>query len=375
MNGWNRIDIYNILGNPFTTTRPQVRPGRARAVHPVRGAVHRRVPARRPDRRVRVRRPAGADLDHLVHRPRRPGASATPRALTASITGGSIGLPRERLHHRRAAQRRHPGEGAARRRCGSPAAASELRWVGGAFYSRHRPRLRPGPASSTGFEPPSRACTSTTAASPRVDHLFFSDLHYELKQFALFGEATWSVTDRFDLTGGAALLRLRGEPQPDLRRHLRRSPSTLARLGRRPTASRRASSPAYEAQRRAPGSTPRCRRASGSAASTTRSTCRSARRRTSSPSAASTPGRTRRCGTTRWARKSTVMGGRGTFNASAFYMDIEDLQATIDRRPLLVAHHPQRAEARAARASSWSSRRRRARRSTSPCRRATTTPS
>ncbi len=24
MDGWNRIDVYNILGNPFTTTRPAV---------------------------------------------------------------------------------------------------------------------------------------------------------------------------------------------------------------------------------------------------------------------------------------------------------------------------------------------------------------
>jgi iron complex outermembrane receptor protein len=35
-----------------------------------------------------------------------------------------------------------------------------------------------------------------------VDELFFSDLHNELKQLAVFGEATYSVNDRLDLTGG-----------------------------------------------------------------------------------------------------------------------------------------------------------------------------
>ena len=34
------------------------------------------------------------------------------------------------------------------------------------------------------------------------DELYKSDLHYDYTQKAIFGEATWKVTDRFDLTGG-----------------------------------------------------------------------------------------------------------------------------------------------------------------------------
>ena len=41
--------------------------------------------------------------------------------------------------------------------------------------------------------------------------------------------------------------------------------------------------------------------------------------------------------------KSTLLGGRGTFNASAFYMDIRNLQGDPHGRHLLVAHHLQRA--------------------------------
>src|ERR1041384_560740 len=35
------------------------------------------------------------------------------------------------------------------------------------------------------------------------DHLFFSDLHYKLRQTAVFGEATMALTSKLDLTAGA----------------------------------------------------------------------------------------------------------------------------------------------------------------------------
>ena len=58
MNGWNRTDTFNILANPFTTTRPAVDIGRSRAVHPVRRALHRRLPARRRERQLDLRQRA-----------------------------------------------------------------------------------------------------------------------------------------------------------------------------------------------------------------------------------------------------------------------------------------------------------------------------
>ena len=92
MDGWNRIDVFNILANPYTTTRPAVTLGEREQFTQIERAVHRQVRARRPEHQLqlRQRRP---DLDHLLHRPRRRWSCATRRALTASITGGSIGLP------------------------------------------------------------------------------------------------------------------------------------------------------------------------------------------------------------------------------------------------------------------------------------------
>ena len=46
MDGWNRIDAFNILANPFTTTRPAVDLGEREQFTQIERAVHRRVPAR-----------------------------------------------------------------------------------------------------------------------------------------------------------------------------------------------------------------------------------------------------------------------------------------------------------------------------------------
>jgi iron complex outermembrane receptor protein len=91
MNGWNRTDSYNILANPFTTTRPPVTlNGREQFTQLeetfrddfVLGDLNLT-----SDRRCLTH--VGDDPSRIVT----STSSATPPALTASITGGSIGLP------------------------------------------------------------------------------------------------------------------------------------------------------------------------------------------------------------------------------------------------------------------------------------------
>ena len=87
MDGWNRIDAYNILANPFTTTRPGGDARRARAVHADRAS---RSPTSSCSADLNIGYDFGdvdADLDHVVHRPRRPGRARRDRA--------------DRQHHRR----------------------------------------------------------------------------------------------------------------------------------------------------------------------------------------------------------------------------------------------------------------------------------
>ena len=80
MDGWNRIDDFNILANPLHHHAAGGDARRARAVHPARGAVHRRLPARRPEPRATTSASMRAHLDHLVHRPRRPRRPRRDRA-------------------------------------------------------------------------------------------------------------------------------------------------------------------------------------------------------------------------------------------------------------------------------------------------------
>src|SRR4026209_2380543 len=91
MDGWNRIDVYNILGNPFTTTRPPVNLGPRQQFT--------QIPEPFTDDFVlgdlNIKYDFGSvDLNSITsytHRDVLVVRDAT--ALTASITGGSIGLP------------------------------------------------------------------------------------------------------------------------------------------------------------------------------------------------------------------------------------------------------------------------------------------
>ena len=189
MDGWNRIDAFNILGESVHHHAAGGDARRARAVHPDRRAVHRRVPPRRSEPRLRLRRRADADLDHLVHRPRRAGRPRRHRA--------------HRQHHRRLVSACRRASTRSTRRSTTPprpkAFTQELRlsgergplqWVAGVFYSdidrdyaQNLPvfgfedRLqgrRCGPLSN--FRPPERSwptrtsctsptCTTTTSSS------------------------------------------------------------------------------------------------------------------------------------------------------------------------------------------------------------------
>lgn len=119
-------------------------------------------------------------------------------ALTSSITGGSIGLPEDiytlnaplddatKVHVLTQEVRLAGGGGRAR-------------WLVGGFFSSNKRDYGQSLVVS-GFQAASDIPTEGLRA-PR-DVLFFSDLSYDLKQTAAFGEATVSAFDRLDLTGG-----------------------------------------------------------------------------------------------------------------------------------------------------------------------------
>jgi iron complex outermembrane receptor protein len=119
-------------------------------------------------------------------------------ALTGSITGGSIGLP-EAAYTLDAplndATTANVWTQELRVAGGNP----RWRWVGGGFFS-HTDREYGQNLPVLGFEDLTGVPTQGLRA-PK-DTLFFSDLGYKLRQYALFGEGTLQVTDAFSLTGG-----------------------------------------------------------------------------------------------------------------------------------------------------------------------------
>ncbi|MGH6689376.1 MAG: TonB-dependent receptor [Gammaproteobacteria bacterium] len=197
--GWNRIDEFNILANQFTTTRPAVTIGeREDFVQLQEDFTDDFVLAD-----VNVNYNFGnvllTSITSYVYRDVLVIRDAT--SLTASITGGSIGLPEEvytldaPLFDATTANVFTEEL----RLSGVSGASDQLQWVGGVFFS-HTDRDYGQDLPVIGFEDLTGIPTEGLRA-PK-DSLFWSELGYKLDQFALFGEGTLTITDRLRLTGG-----------------------------------------------------------------------------------------------------------------------------------------------------------------------------
>jgi iron complex outermembrane receptor protein len=203
MEGWNRIDAFNILANPYTTSRPPVTLGERQLFTQIEepftdefllgdvnlrydfGGVSLTGIGSYTNRYILVVRDAGA--------------------LTSSITGGSIGLP-ESIYTLDA-----PLDDATKSRVWTgelrlSGARDRIRWLVGGFYSsntRHYGQdLFVGRFDTLAAPVLGAPFGFTQGLRAPKDHLFWSDLDYDLKQGAAFGEATVSVTPRLDLTAG-----------------------------------------------------------------------------------------------------------------------------------------------------------------------------
>ncbi|HKR63069.1 MAG TPA: TonB-dependent receptor [Thermoanaerobaculia bacterium] len=196
MDGWNRVDAFNILANPYTTTRPPVTLGDRQFTQ---------IGEPYSDRFLLTDLNVSYDLggktltsitsysdrDVLVVR------DAT--ALTASITGGSVGLSR-RIYEIDA-----PLDDATRAQSFTQelrlsGATPKIEWLGGVFYS-DTDRAYGQSLFVNGFEASSGFATKGNFGAAK-DVLYFSDLDYNFNQIAAFGEATYKVNDKLDVTGG-----------------------------------------------------------------------------------------------------------------------------------------------------------------------------
>jgi len=197
MNGFNRNDIYNILGNEFTTTSPKVKLGS-------------REQYTQFDERF-LDEFALYDLDISYDMGTATVTSVTSYTdrdvtvlrdatqLTASITGGNIGLPEDIYRLDAPLDDSTSVQAFTQELRLSSNGAGPLSWVVGGFYSTmdrdySQQLLVPGFEAATGIP--------TAGFIAPTDGLFWSAIPYTFEQYALFGELTYLISDRLSITGG-----------------------------------------------------------------------------------------------------------------------------------------------------------------------------
>ena len=196
MDGWNRTDTFNILANPYTTSRPPVTLGERRLFNATKEPFRDDFVLGDVNLRYDF---GGMNLtsttsytwrDILVTR--------DGGALYASIVGGSIGMP-EAVYTLDAPFDDKTKVNVWTQEARLAGGTDRVEWLVGGFYSQAR-RDYGQSVRAPGFEASTGAPTAGTYADR--DELFFSDLAYDQKQTAVFGEGTVNVGGRLNLTGG-----------------------------------------------------------------------------------------------------------------------------------------------------------------------------
>jgi iron complex outermembrane recepter protein len=200
MDGWNRIDIYNILGNPFTTTRPKVTLGERQLFTQVNEPYNDKFLLGDLNIKYNFGDVTLTSITSYIHRDIDVVRDAG--ALTSSITGGSFGLP-ETSYSLNAPLDDHTNARGWTEELRLSGGSDRFKWVAGGFYSDatkdYGQNLIVG-----GYEalnPPGTTFANTRTIAPK-DSLFFSQLSYKTRQYAFFGEGTFAVTDKFSLIAG-----------------------------------------------------------------------------------------------------------------------------------------------------------------------------
>jgi iron complex outermembrane receptor protein len=200
--GWNRIDAFNILANPYTTTRPAVFLG-TRHFTQVEEPFTDEFLLGDVNLGYQFSGVRLTSITSFTNRNILVVRDAT--ALTASITGGNYGVS-EPIYTLDAPLSDATKSKVWTQEVRFSGGQERLQWLVGGFYS-HNKRHYGQDLDVFGFDGPAAAELGQSPGWTRgqrapQDHLFWSDLDYSLKQTAVFGEATLGVGERLDLTAG-----------------------------------------------------------------------------------------------------------------------------------------------------------------------------
>jgi len=194
--GWNRHDSYNILANPFTTSRPAVMLGPRE--------LFTQIPEPYTDRFKLGGLNATYDFGRMnltsvtSYSTRDVSVVRDGGALYASIVGASIGLP-EPVYTMNARLTDITNAHVFTQELRLAGSNGGRRWLVGGFFSNGK-RDYGQSVMVPGFQAATHIPTAGLRAAQ--DELFFSELGYKLNQFAFFGEGTLPLGERLNLTGG-----------------------------------------------------------------------------------------------------------------------------------------------------------------------------
>jgi iron complex outermembrane receptor protein len=196
MDGWNRIDAFNILANPYTTTRPAVTLGERELFTQIAEPFTDNYTLGDVNLRYDFAKASLTSITSYSYRNILVVRDAG--ALTSSITGGSIGLA-PKIYTLDAPLDDGTQTHVLTQELRLAGGAGRARWLVGGFFGKSI-RDYAQTLHVAGFEAASGIPTKGLRAP--TDVLFFSDLSYDLRQTAIFGEATVSLTNQLDLTAG-----------------------------------------------------------------------------------------------------------------------------------------------------------------------------
>jgi iron complex outermembrane receptor protein len=195
--GFNRVDLYNILGNPFTTTRPAVTLGKREQFTQIEEDFDDDFLLLDNTIQLDVGSVSLTSVTSYTERDVLVVRDSTQ--LSGSITFQVFGAPEDVFTIDAPLIDGTDVEMFTQELRIASNSDSALQWVFGAFYSDidreyNQQLVVPGFEAATGIP-------TVGLVNPK-DVLFFSRIPYNFEQFALFGEASYDLTDALSVTAG-----------------------------------------------------------------------------------------------------------------------------------------------------------------------------
>ena len=195
--GFPRVDWFNMLGNVYTTTEPQVDPGERGQITQLDEGLEDEF--KMADLKLEFGFGNFGVTSVTTYIDRQVAVDRDATQLTGSVTKSPIGLTDDDARMDSPLYDRTDLQVWSQEVRIASTAEGPFQWLAGAFYQkadREYGQTLPTP----GYDALIGAPSSLFSAPP--DTPFFSRMSYDFKQIALFGEATYRISTEWAVTGG-----------------------------------------------------------------------------------------------------------------------------------------------------------------------------